>query len=86
MVSLEDAAFGEWKDVIVVEWSAYLWCVLRTQGNAEVMERPMMTFVTTAMAMMASWMFEWLINNITTRNTNQMNPEMAHPEWIPPRC
>lgn len=65
---------------------AYLWWVFRTQGKADSMDTAMAIFVTTPIARTASWVFLWFMKFITTRKISHMNPDVAHPEWIPPRC
>jgi len=34
----------------------------------------------------ASWLFLWLMNINVTRKMSQPSPDVAQPEWIPPRC
>lgn len=63
-----------------------LWWVFRTQGKADAMETPTIIFVKTPMASTATWLFLWRMRIVATPKINQRNPDVAHPEWIPPRC
>ena len=64
----------------------YLWCVLRTHGNADAMLTATARLVVTPVIRTASCMFLLFWKMRTTRNTSQANPETAHPLCIPPKC
>ena len=60
--------------------ATYLWCVLRTQGNALRMLIATARFVMTPMIKTASWLSLWSMKINVTRNMSQANPEVAQPE------
>lgn len=64
----------------------HLWWVFRTQGNADTMEMPTATLVMTPMISTESWFFLWSMKMTTRRQISQINPDVAHPECMPPRC
>ena len=65
---------------------ADLWCVFRTQGNADTIVTPTTMKVRTPMAKVDLRFFLCSFRMTTTLKNNHRNPEVAHPECIPPRC
>ena len=68
------------------EIGTYLWCVFRTQGNALRMLIETARFVMTPMIRTASWLSLWSMKMSVTRKMSHRKPDVAQPEWMPPRC
>lgn len=66
--------------------SSHLWWLLRTHGRALKILTDTARVVSTPKVSTALWLFLWSIMIKTTRKISQINPDVAQPEWMPPRC
>lgn len=65
---------------------ADLWCAFRIQGSADIIDAPTTMMVSAPIAKADLKNFPCSIGIMASWKNNQMKPEVAHPECIPPRC